>query len=107
MSTQPNAHNLPPTGVLAASRAIAQALARELHITKPVCMSPKTLREGGHKGQHLGSVLIDQPSLVDKHCWPLEPRVKTALVALLTAHHGYVYPLQRVDPIAKKRHAHG
>jgi hypothetical protein len=81
----------PPVGVIAPSTALAASLARELHITNPITLSPKTIREGALRDVHVGVVLIDNS------VWPLESIVMTGVLAGLARHLGSLLVVGRID----------
>jgi hypothetical protein len=87
-----------PVGVLASTRNLAETLARELRITHPVVLSPRSVRDGALRGVNL-TVL-----LVDSSVWPIDPLVATAVLPALERTLGYILRLDRIDPqVARRR----
>ena len=77
MSSQPIGHTRPPVGILAPTVSLAESLARELHITKPVKLSPDTIKKGKLHGQQLGAMLVDES------VWPLDPAIMSSVLEAL------------------------
>lgn len=84
MTGQPLGFKRPPVGVIAPSVTLAESLARELHIAKPVKLSPNTIKKGALGGKQLGTVLVEDS------VWPLDPVVMGSVLEALAKHLGSV-----------------
>jgi hypothetical protein len=92
MSAQP----CPPRiGILAGTVGLAQSLARELGISKPILLSARSIHKGGGRCD-LSTVLIDESAL------PLEAQTIASLTHCLTARLGYMLFVKRIDPRKKR-----
>lgn len=83
---------LPQVGVLAATKHLAQSLARELGIVRPLPLGLEGVKRGTGRGTHLSALVVDEG------VWPLDQQVQDALMPALGVTKGYILRMQRVDP---------
>jgi hypothetical protein len=85
---------LPQVGILAGTKTLANSLAQELGITRPVTLSPKALASA--RGINLSALVVDEM------LWPLNVTICEALLPCLAKERAYIMVMVRVDPKIKR-----
>lgn len=79
-------------GILADSTALAASIASELHITRPLLLSPANLVNALMHEEDLSVVLVDDAQ------WPLDLSIAEHVIPCVLKNLGYVIHLDRVNP---------
>jgi hypothetical protein len=76
-------------GIYASTAYLAQVLARDFHIAKPLCFGDKSLKRV--RGVNLSTLLVHEDS------WPVDSQVMAEILPALSYHQAYVYRMARFD----------
>lgn len=77
-------------GILAATNHHARTMAQDFRIEKPICFSPRSLRQ--LQNTHLNVLLVHED------CWPIPEDTLQEIRPALARHVAYAYRVHRHDP---------
>lgn len=80
-------------GILADTTALAASIATELHISRPLLLSPSNVANALEFEDNLGVVLVDDAQ------WPLNAHTAAYVIPAVARNLGYIIRLERINPL--------